>query len=91
MAKLRSPQRRRTRRTLVARICVFCQKTLTPDYKNEMALKSFLSGRGRILTRDKTGTCAKHQRQLARTIKRARHLSLLPFVVKLKEVGRIQS
>jgi len=37
---------------------------------------------GRILPAKITGTCAKHQRQLATAIKRARILALLPFVVR---------
>ena len=35
---------------------------------------------GKIRPRRQTGTCAKHQRELARTIKRSRHVALLPFV-----------
>jgi small subunit ribosomal protein S18 len=81
MAKI---QRRRRRRP-ITQPCGFCEGKLTLDYKNEAALKNFLSSRGRILARSRTGICAKHQRQLARAIKRARHLALLPFVVKVKE------
>jgi small subunit ribosomal protein S18 len=44
-------------------------------------LREFLAERGKILPRRRTGTCAKHQRQLATAVKRARHLALLPFVV----------
>jgi small subunit ribosomal protein S18 len=45
-------------------------------------LESFLTDRGKIRPRRQTGTCAKHQRQLSTAIKRARHLALLPFVLK---------
>jgi small subunit ribosomal protein S18 len=41
-----------------------------------------LTDRGKIRPRRQTGNCAKHQRQLAVAIKRARHLALLPFVVE---------
>jgi small subunit ribosomal protein S18 len=45
-------------------------------------LRGFLTDRAKIRPRRQTGTCAKHQRQLAMAIKRARHLALLPFVVE---------
>jgi len=51
-----------------------------PDYKKPEKLASFISERGRILSRDKTAVCAKHQRRVARAIKRARHLAMLPFI-----------
>ena len=49
------------------------------DYKNVSFLRRFISERARIETRRKTSACAKHQRALARAIKRARHLALLPY------------
>lgn len=42
-------------------------------------LRRYISDRGRIEPRRRTGTCAKHQRALAMAIKRARHLAMLPF------------
>jgi small subunit ribosomal protein S18 len=53
------------------------------DYKNVDILKRFLSETGKILPRRRTGLNAQDQRKLARTIKRARHLGLLPYVEKL--------
>lgn len=50
------------------------------DYKQVQVLRSFMTERGKILSSRVTGTCAKHQRQLARAIKRCRHLSVLPFL-----------
>lgn len=49
------------------------------DYKNTDLLKRFISEGGKIRPRRQTGTCAKHQRALALTIKRSRHVALLPF------------
>jgi small subunit ribosomal protein S18 len=49
------------------------------DYKDVYRLKKFITTRGRILPRSRTGVCARHQRELAREIKRARYLALLPF------------
>ena len=50
------------------------------DYKDADGLKRFTTERGKILPRRITGTCAKHQRELAKAIKRARAISLLPYV-----------
>jgi small subunit ribosomal protein S18 len=50
------------------------------DYKEPAKLRHYISDRGKIVPRRKTGTCAKHQRALALAVKRARHLALLPFV-----------
>jgi len=49
------------------------------DYKQADMLRRFLTDRGKIKGRRKTGTCAKHQRRLAIAIKRSRHLAMLPF------------
>jgi len=75
-------RRRKKRRIQVVknRPCHFCQTNSRPDYQDYLGLKRFMSIRGGILPRTRTGICAKHQRQLAQEIKRARHLSLLPFV-----------
>jgi len=62
------------------RVCAFClEKTQVIDYKDVGMLRRFLSERGKIKGRRKSGTCAKHQRRLAIAIKRARHLALIPY------------
>lgn len=62
------------------RVCQFCtDHTVNLDYKNTDLLRRFITEDGKIRPRRQTGTCAKHQRQLARAIKRARHLALLQF------------
>ena len=53
------------------------------DYKDPEFLKNFLNEQGRILPRRITGTSLKFQRRIARAVKRARHLALLPFVTDL--------
>ena len=45
-------------------------------------LKNFVTDRGKILSRRKTGTCARHQRLLAVAVKRARYLALLPYTAE---------
>ena len=70
------------------RPCVMCVEKMTSvDYKDFNFLRRFVSDRGRIDTRRKTGTCAKHQRALAQAIKRARHLALLPYTAEHVRMG----
>ena len=62
------------------KICQFCaDKNTQIDYKQADFLRRFVTEDGKIRPRCQTGTCAKHQRELATAIKRARHLALLPF------------
>ena len=65
------------------RFCAFCvEKSTYIDYKEYEVLRRYLTEHGRIRPRRQTGTCTKHQRGLAKAIKRARHLAFLPFVVE---------
>ncbi|MGE5494264.1 MAG: 30S ribosomal protein S18 [Burkholderiales bacterium] len=62
------------------KVCAFCaDKSKDIDYKDVLKLKRFLTERGKIQPRRTSGVCAKHQRQLAMAIKRARHVALLPY------------
>ena len=64
------------------RECALCKdKTIVLSYKDPALLSRFVSDRGKIVSRSRTGVCSKHQRAVDREIKRARHLALLPFVV----------
>lgn len=65
------------RRKKVCRFCV--DSSLKIDYKDPTLLQNFLTERAKIVPRRITGTCAKHQRQLTRAIKRARQMALLPY------------
>jgi small subunit ribosomal protein S18 len=61
--------------------CSFCANNARRiDYKDTSILSHYISDRGKIEPRRRTGTCARHQRALATAIKRARHLALLPYV-----------
>ncbi len=63
--------------------CYFCQNKIKEiDHKNPELLHRFISGQFKILSGRRTGVCAKHQRRLAKAIKRARILGYLPFVRK---------
>jgi len=75
-------QERRPRRDYRPRrkVCQFCVDHVREiDYKDAQRLRRYLSDRGKIEPRRKTGTCAKHQRRLAIALKRARHMALLPY------------
>lgn len=63
--------------------CVFCKARTVPSYAKGEELLKYVTDRGKILGRTRTGTCAKHQRLLGIEIKRARHLGLLPFTAAL--------
>ena len=66
------------------RICRFCEEGVYYiDFKNERKLGRFTTEQGKIIPRRTSGTCAKHQRQLVRAIKRARHLALIPYVAEM--------
>lgn len=63
------------------KVCQFCaDKNAVIDYKDAAKLRKYLTERGKILPRRMSGTCAKHQREIAIAIKRARHVALLPYV-----------
>jgi small subunit ribosomal protein S18 len=64
------------------KVCKFCVQKVQADYKNPDLLRRYVTERGKILPRRITGTCAKHQRALAREVKKARVLAYLPFVKK---------
>lgn len=73
---------RRGKKFFRKKVCRFCANKAKIDYKDADALKRFTTERGKILPRRITGTCAKHQRQVALAIKRARAICLLPFVAE---------
>lgn len=62
------------------KVCQFCNDdAVVIDYKDTDLLRRYISEDGKIRPRRQTGTCARHQRAIAREIKRARHIALLPF------------
>jgi small subunit ribosomal protein S18 len=71
------------------KFCIFCaQHTEWVDYKDVNLLRRFLSDRGKIRSRENTGTCAQHQREVAVAIKTARELALLPYAVRVPVADR---
>ena len=74
-ARPQNPNRRRRK------VCDFCEDKIDYiDYKEAGRLRKYISERGKILPRRVSGTCAKHQRELQKAIKRAREVALLPYV-----------
>ncbi len=61
--------------------CYYCTNNkLVVDYKDVNSLKKFVSSYMKIAPRRRSGLCAKHQRQVANAIKRARQASLMSFL-----------
>jgi len=67
------------------KVCKFCaEKIENVDYKNIQLIKSFTMESGKILSRRITGTCAKHQRQITKAVKRDRNLAFLAYCLPKK-------
>ncbi len=64
--------------------CFFCKEKKNPDFMDSETLKKFISERGKISNRQRSGICSKHQRKLTVAIKRARLLALLPFIARVE-------
>lgn len=65
------------------KICLFCKEGKLPVFTDTALLRRFISDRAKIVPGARSGVCAKHQRVVTKEIKYARHLSLLPFAVKV--------
>jgi len=74
-------KRRFKRKRNVALKCPLCESGVkSVSYKDIYQLKKFTSVRGKLISSDKSGVCTEHQRHLAKAIKRARYIGLLPYV-----------
>lgn len=84
MAKKDNKKRRRIlKEEPVPRNCPFDKLGTNPDYKDVETLMKYMSDRAKVLGKDRTGLCAKHQRRMTLAIKRARHLALLPYTPRI--------
>ena len=73
----------RTRSGFRRKSCSLCANhTRDVDYKDVILLRRYLSERGKLRSRDKSGACRRHQRLVAVAVKRAREMALLPYVVE---------
>ena len=65
------------------KVCRFCVEKIDDiNYKDVRMLQAFIAERGKIVPRRLTGVCTTHQRGLARAIKQARNIALLPFAAR---------
>lgn len=65
------------------RVCYFCkEKVAYVDYKDAALLRRFMSDRGKIRARRVSGSCARHQRDVAIAVKNAREMALLPYTIR---------
>jgi small subunit ribosomal protein S18 len=64
------------------KVCAFCASKTIPSYTDSVGLKRFVSTRGKIVPKLRSGLCSRHQRGLTIEVKRARFLALLPFMLK---------
>ena len=79
------PDRKPTKRRRFGRrkVCKFCaDKVDLIDYKDVRRLRNFITERGKITPRRISGSCARHQRQLTRAVKRARTVALMPYTAE---------
>ena len=75
------PRGRRKRKIQYDLKCPLCESGVKfVTYKDVYQLKKFTSVRGKIISTEKSGVCAKHQRQISKAIKRARYMALLPYL-----------
>jgi small subunit ribosomal protein S18 len=78
--KRRRPSKRPIFRKRECRFCV--EKLPAADFKDIPIIQKYVTERGKIISSRISGNCAKHQRKLAKAIKRARMIGLLPFVAE---------
>jgi len=79
------PEKRRSRRSknkIVKKNCIFCKEKTNPTYREVEALRRYVTERGKLIPMSRTGICSKHQRKLTLAVKHARHIALLPYIVR---------
>ncbi len=72
--------RKPRRKIVVPKDCYFCVEKKEPSYTDVETLHRFITERGKIVGKARSGICLKHQRGVTTAIKHARHLALLSFV-----------
>lgn len=64
------------------KVCYFCVNAgVDIDYKDVDLMRKYISDRGKILPRRRSGSCPKHQREIARQIKKAREIAIIPYTI----------
>ena len=78
-----SSKEKKSARPQRKKVCHFCRdKIVYIDFKDVALLRRFVSDRGKIRARRVTGTCTQHQREVAKAVKSAREVALLPYVIR---------
>ncbi|NIA23951.1 MAG: 30S ribosomal protein S18 [Gammaproteobacteria bacterium] len=85
MAQRAKPKRRRQSQSSLRqrkpKPCYFCKEKIDYiDYKDVALLRNYMSDRAKIRARRVTGNCTQHQRKVARAIRNAREMALLPYI-----------
>jgi small subunit ribosomal protein S18 len=80
MAK--SKPKRRIQKTNAPKNCYFCEEKKEPTFSDIAVLQRSVTERGKIIPRSRSGFCSAHQKALSVAVKHARHLALLPFIVR---------
>lgn len=75
--------RRPKRKITTPKECLYCVEKKTPWFDDTTTLSKFVTERGKIVSRVKSGLCALHQRRMTTAVKYARHLALMPFVERV--------
>lgn len=83
VAEIEKEEKAETETKVSKKACYFCQAKSSPSYTDLNNLRKYLTDRAKIVPKLRSGLCSKHQRAVAKNIKYARHLSLLPFVPKV--------
>jgi small subunit ribosomal protein S18 len=73
---------RQQRKISAPKVCAFCEENKNPWYSDVSTLQKYVTDRGKIISRARTGLCATHQRRLTDAIKYARYLALMPYVAR---------
>lgn len=74
---------RKIKKIISPKNCVYCDEKREPWFSDTKTLEKFVTERGKLLSRARTGLCAKHQRRVTTSIKHARHLALMPFTARV--------
>jgi len=75
--------KRQTKKIITPKNCPFCANGTNPSFKDVKELEKYISERGKIYGRIRTGLCSMHHRRMTLAVKHARHLALLPFVQRV--------
>ncbi len=80
---VKKPSRKKLTIKSVRLNCPFCREKRNTDYRKVNELEKYTTDRGKIIGLNRSGLCQKHQRRMAKAIKRARFLAFLPFATQV--------